>query len=199
MTPIALLGVGLLSLGTVASAQPAETAPRGEARPSLDRAGLQSRLETMFDSADADGDGVLSVEERKARRDEARAKMQERRFSRLDADKDGAISKEEFSARRDRDRTPRADGARERPRDDKAQHGGKRGHHGAFGGGMMMSGKFGEYRNKPIPRATFIEAGLATFDRIDTDRDGKISSTERDATRKAMMERRKAARQQPTQ
>lgn len=192
-TSIALVGVGLLSLGTTAIAQPAASpAPRGgESRQPMDRAALQSRAAAMFDAADKNRDGLLSVEERQAQRAEGREKMRERMFARLDANKDGTISKEEFNARRNATRPARPEGARDGKRERSAAF---RNHGRGFGGMMMMPRQLAEYRDKPIPRATFIEASLVRFDRIDTDRDGKISATERDAARKAMMERRNQQR-----
>lgn len=187
-TSIALVGVGMLSLGTTAIAQPAASpAPRGgESRQPMDRAALQARAAAMFDAADKNRDGLLSVEERQAQRAEGREKMRERMFARLDANNDGTISKEEFNARRNATRPARPEGARDEKRERSAAF---RSHGRGFGG-MMMPHQLAEYRDKPIPRATFIEASLVRFDRMDTDRDGKISAAERDAARKAMMERR---------
>ncbi|MBU0554618.1 MAG: EF-hand domain-containing protein [Alphaproteobacteria bacterium] len=197
-TSIALAGIGLLSLGTIAVAQTAPAAPqRSEARAPMDRATLEKRLGTMFDAADANRDGTLTVEERKAHQAQMRGKMREQIFSRLDANNDGSISKEEFAARPERGGMM-ADGKRERGHEGKRRgHGGHGGMHG-MGGGMMMRGELAQYRDKPIPRATFVQAGLAGFDRVDANRDGKISGEERQAARKTMMERRNAE-QRPAQ
>jgi Ca2+-binding EF-hand superfamily protein len=189
-TPFAVIGVSILSLGTVALAQtPAPPSqPRNEARQPLDRAALQGRLAAAFDAADKNRDGVLSVEERQAQRSEARDKMRQRTFARLDANKDGSISKDEFMAVRKGPRDARPEGARERRPERSSEFRG--GGHG-LGGGMMMGRQLAEFRGKPIPRADFINAGLAPFDRIDTNRDGKISAEERTSARKSMMEQRK--------
>lgn len=193
-TSLSILGIGLLSLGAAALAQ--TSAPAGQdgpgARPPLDRASLQTRLQQQFDAQDTNRDGMLSVDERKAFREQSREKMQTRMFERLDTDKSGQISKEEFAARHG---GPRGDGKRgDGQRGDRA---GK--HHGHRGGGMMMQRQlFSEYKDKAIPKAVFVNAGLAGFDKIDTDRDGKISPAEHDAARKMMQDRRAMKRPAPT-
>jgi Ca2+-binding EF-hand superfamily protein len=173
-----LLSAGLLSLGAVAYAQaPAAQADAGAKpmRPPADRAALKSHLEKRFDAADANKDGSLTPQERQAQRGETRAKMREHMFARLDADKNGSVSKAEFAAAPARG--PHAAG--------KDGGGGHRGH---MAGGMMRH-QLAEYRDKPISRTQFVDAGLGHFDRVDTDHDGKISSAERDAARKAMRDR----------
>ena len=191
-TSLSILGIGLLSLGAAAFAQ--TSAPMGRdgpgARPPMDRASLQTRLNEQFDARDTNKDGSLSVEERKAHRAQSREKMQARMFERLDADKNGQISKEEFAARHGGPRGERGEGKR----------GGMAGkHHGHHGGGMMMQRQLmSEYKDKAIPKAVFVNAGLAGFDKMDTDRDGKISPAERDAARKMMQEHRAMKRAAPT-
>jgi hypothetical protein len=170
-----LLSAGLLSLGAVAYAQtPAAPAGAKPMRPPVDRTALKSHLEKRFDAADVDKDGSLTPQERQAQRGEARAKMREHMFARLDADKNGAISKAEFAAAPAH--APRAAGKD------------RGGHRGPMAGGMMRH-QLAAYRDKPISRTQFVDAGLGHFDRVDTDHDGKISSAERDAARKAMRDR----------
>jgi hypothetical protein len=166
-----LIGAGLLSLSAVALAQPAQR-PMG---PPADRTELKTRLEQRFDALDANRDGTVTVEERKAKRAEARDAMRERMFARLDTDKNGAISKDEFKA-------PRPHG--DRAQGDARKH---RGHHGHMAGarGPDAAG----VKGKPMTKTAFVDAGLSRFDRIDTDRDGKISAAEREAARKAMRDR----------
>ena len=184
-TSLSILGIGLLSLGAAAFAQTSAPAGGPGMRAQMDRAGLQTRLNQQFDARDANKDSMLSVEERKAHREESRERMQARMFERLDADKNGQISKEEFAARHGGPRGERGDKA------------GKR--HGHRGGGMMMQRQLmSEYKDKAIPKAVFINAGLAGFDKMDTDRDGKISPAEREAARKMMRDHRAMKPTAPT-
>ena len=179
-----LLSAGLLSLGAVAYAQPpAPPAGAPGMHPPADRTELKAQLEKRFAAADANNDGSLTPQERQARRDEARGKMREHMFARLDTDKNGAISKAEFDAAPAR---PEGRGA--------GKHRGGRGH---MAGRMMMGPELAAYRDKPISRTQFVDAGLSRFDRVDTDHDGKISPAERDAARTAMRDRRAPA-QRPT-
>ena len=171
-TKILLIGAGLLSLSAVALAQPGQR-PMG---PPADRAELKTRLEQRFDALDANRDGTVTVEERQARRAQTRDAMRERMFAQLDTDKNGAISKEEFKAHR---------GHGERRQGEARRH---HGHHGPMAGGMMGR-DFAAYKDKPVTKTAFVDAGLSRFDRVDTDHDGKISSAERDAARKAMRDR----------
>ena len=64
---------------------------------------------------------------------------------------------------------------------------------------MMMDRQLmSEYKDKAIPKAVFVNAGLAGFDKMDTDRDGKISLAEREAARKMMRDRKPMQRPAPT-
>jgi len=189
-TSLSILGIGLLSLGAAAFAQTSAPAGGPGMRAPVDRAGLQTRLNQQFDARDANKDGMLSVDERKAHRAESREKMQARMFERLDADKSGQISKEEFAARHGGPRGERGEGKR-------GDWAGKR--HGHHGGGMMMQRQLmSEYKDKAIPKAVFINAGLARFDKMDTDRNGTISPAEREAARKMMREHRGMKHSAPT-
>lgn len=160
---IILVGATLLSFGTAAGAvAPASPTAKGIDRASaMSRADLQATLERRFDAADSNHDGTLTPDERTAQMQARRAAGRERLFARLDADRNGAISKEEFNA---------------------AQQG--RFHRGRKGAEMRRPSAAGA--DKPITRADFVKGGLARFDRLDTDHDGRISAVERDAARKAL-------------
>ncbi len=178
-----LLGAGLLSLSAVALAQP-PASPPGAGGPAIappaNRAELKAKLEQRFDAADANHDGTITVEERKAQRAARRDDMRDRVFARLDTDKNGAISKAEFAA------APRSrEGA------DKRGHGMREGRgpmHGRLAGAMKHH-DLAAFKGKPITKTAFVDAGLSRFDRVDTDHDGTISPAERDAGRKAMRDR----------
>ena len=83
-------------------------------------------------------------------------------FERLDADRDGALSLEEFSAVRER-----------------------RGQRLATRGRGADTNRDGS-----VTRAEFTSAALARFDRVDIDKDGTISDSERPARRTMRRERR---------
>jgi len=169
---IVLIGAGLLSLSAGAMAQPSAspTGSQGKFSPAT-RTQLQSALEKRFDAVDANHDGTLTPQERTASMAARRSDMRERTFARLDTNKDGAISKDEFTAARPQPGTERTS---------------ERGNHRPRNAGMMiMHGQFAAYADKPITRSEFVTAGLARFDRLDTNHDGTISSAERDAGRKA--------------
>lgn len=180
---IIILGIGLLSLGTMAiAAQPSGSTDR---RSPPARAELQTKLEQKFDAMDANRDGTLTPQERRAAmaagRDARRASM----FATLDSNHDGVLSPEEFAAiHRDRAAGARSDA-------DGAVRGAR--HHRAGRDGVTPWRALAAYRDKPITRTQFVEAGLTRFDRIDTDHDGVISSAERDAARVARRERRAPA------
>jgi len=184
-TPLFLLGAGLLSLSAVAFAQASGSpSPDGQGRAAsrqpMTRAALQTMLEQRFDALDADHDGTLTPEERQAKGAEQRAQRRDRMFAALDSNSDGSISREEFNAPRER-------------------HANAAGDHRNWRRGAMMHGAAlwrgapGIDRNQPVTRTQFVDAGLAMFDRVDTDHDGAISSAEREAARAAKRDRRAPA------
>ena len=161
---IALISAGFFSLGTGAMAQPGASSPTGGPGKisAMSRTDLQAALEQRFDAADSNRDGTLTPDERTANAKTRREAGRERMFARLDTDRNGSISKEEFdAARQGRHRVNRA-------------------------GSMAMRRPFAAAVDKPLTRSDFLSSGLTRFDRLDTDRDGKISSAERDAARKAL-------------
>ncbi|MBO9575150.1 MAG: EF-hand domain-containing protein [Sphingobium sp.] len=203
-----LMAAGLLSLSAGAFAQPPGEplpgrpgapapkdgpAPRGD----LSRAELKADLETRFDRRDANHDGKLDEQDHKARHDQRVAEM----FDRLDTDKNGAISKAEFAAAEQRrEEGPGGPGPMMRPgRAMLFMHGGPgaripgglpfRPMRGAsMPRGPMASGPDAA-PGKPITRSDFVDRGLARFDAVDTNHDGKISAAERDAARGIMRDR----------
>ena len=85
----------------------------------------------------------------------------DRRFAAMDTDRDGKISQDERRAFREARR---------------AEHEAKRGHRGG--------------KDREWTQAQFRERALKRFDRIDTNRDGRIDAQEREAARLLMRARR---------
>ena len=195
-----LLAAGLLSLCAGAMAQPAP--PRGapddgpRMKAPQTRAELKTRLEARFDRMDANHDGKIDEKDPEARR---AARIADR-FAAIDTDKNGTISKAEFAAAEDHRGPPEGGpmgpgrfGPMGGPgRTMLFNHGGR--------GAMMMRGRLpfapapggfaprgpGGPERKPgeaLTKADFVNQRLALFDKVDTDHDGKISATERDAAR----------------
>lgn len=192
----ALAALTLAAAGGVAVAQ--QSPDRAQARPlradadgdrRLSRAEFVDARVQRLAAVDADGDGSVTREERRAAAQARRAGRAEARFDRLDADNDGVISKAEFDARRERRTEARAE------RGPRHAH---RGPHraGARAGRMADRG--------PVVIAEAQARAEAGFARMDADSDGYITIAERQAARahqrqnrsERMIERRAARRAQ---
>ncbi|MBO9668920.1 MAG: EF-hand domain-containing protein [Sphingobium sp.] len=181
-----LLAAGLLSLSAGAMAQPPAPPPGApDAGPRMKapetRAELKTQLEARFDRMDANHDGKIDEKDREARR---AARIAEH-FAEIDTDKNGSISKAEFAAAEEHRGPPRF-GQMEGP--GRAMLFSRRSREGV----MMMRGRLpfapppGGFARKPgdaLTKSDFVNQGLARFDKVDTDHDGKISAAERDAAR----------------
>ena len=168
MSALALLAAG------VASAQPADGRPDRDA--DMTRAELVQRLDARFAKLDTNRDGNISAAEQKARRDTRVAE----RFKRLDADSNGSVTLAEMQAAH----------AKRGDRDERGHHGRRGGRHhfgfGGFGGNADTNG------DGLTSKAEFQAKALAHFDRVDADRNGVVTTAERQQARAAM----KAQRQQ---
>lgn len=196
----------LLTLGAALIAVPVLAAPGGDRNMGdankdgvLTRAEAEAHAKAMFVKLDVNKDGKLDQADRAARHAERRAQM----FDRLDANKDGSISKAEWdqadaarqakraewkAKRGERAGAPGEGGERHAMR---GHHGGKRGGHGGHGGpgGWMKADANGD---KAISQAEFVAGALARFDRMDANKDGKVTVEERQAMRQAMRDKRGA-------
>jgi Ca2+-binding EF-hand superfamily protein len=196
----------LLTLGAALIAVPVLAAPGGDRNMGdankdgvLTRAEAEAHAKAMFVKLDVNKDGKLDQADRAARHAEKRAQM----FDRLDANKDGSISKAEWdqadaarqakraewkAKRGERAGAPGEGGERHAMR---GHHGGKRGGHGGHGGpgGWMKADANGD---KAISQAEFVAGALARFDRMDANKDGKVTVEERQAMRQAMRDKRGA-------
>jgi len=156
---LSLAAAALIGAAGVAYAQ---AGPDADRAPALTRAEVEQRSAEAFARMDANDDGVLNQADRDARRKAA--------FDRVDADGSGAISFEEFSARREQRqelsgerRGPRLGMRRERP------------------GSPRLARAADTNRDGTVTQAEFTSAAFARFDRIDVDKDGTISDSERPA------------------
>ncbi|WP_062765472.1 EF-hand domain-containing protein [Sphingopyxis terrae] len=196
----------LLTLGAALVAVPVLAAPGGDRNMGdanndgvLTRAEAETHAKAMFVKLDVNKDGKLDLADRAARHAEKRAQM----FDRLDANKDGSISKAEWdqadaarqakraewkAKRGERAGAPGEGGERHAMR---GHHGGKRGGHGGHGGpgGWMKADANGD---KAISQAEFVAGALARFDRMDANKDGKVTAEERQAMRQTMRDKRGA-------
>ncbi len=127
---------------------------------------------------DADRDGSITGDERRAAMQTRMAGRADARFDRLDADDDGSISRAEFAAAREASREARADRG---PRPMRAHRG-----HGRGLGGMARMEARG-----PIVIADVRARAEQAFTRLDADQDGFVTAAEGRAGRQAMRELRR--------
>lgn len=175
-------------LAGVAFAQPAPR-PDGPPPAPKTRAELQAKITERFKQADTNGDGFVT----KAEADAARAKMREAfaerraerkadRFAALDRNHDGSLSKEEYMAPPPgKDKDARGPGRRD------GKPGGHRG--GRMHGGGWMGNWFDRMDANKDGKVSLAEAlaqPLAMFDKVDTNHDGTISADEQKAAHDAM-------------
>ncbi len=98
MNKIAIAAIVTVLAGAagIALAQPAERAPR--VVDPVSRADFVERAVERVQRLDADSDGVITIDERRAAMQARRSERLEERFTTLDADRDGLISRAEFEA-----------------------------------------------------------------------------------------------------
>lgn len=175
---VAGMGVAAVAAAAgIAAAQPPE-GPR--AARDVTRQELIQRVDERFSQMDANRDGRVTVDERRAAAERRRAEMADRMFDRLDANRDGSISREEM-------------------REGRMRRGGRRGMRMAGPGGPGMEGP-GDGRRGPgmggrrfamreVTREEMRERALARFDRMDANRDGTLTVEERRQAREQRRER----------
>lgn len=178
-----VLGAGLILAATAAAAQ---VAPVAQVTP---RDGVQTRAEAvqraraMFARVDANRDGVVTADEGQAMRAQRMARRGEGRrmaqgangggramlFDRLDTNRGNLISRDEWS----------------RMQELRGQRAGQRGERmamrGRMGGAMLRGADTN--RDQRLSLAEAEAAALQRFDRIDRNRDGRITQDERQQAR----------------
>ena len=197
MKTFILLGAAAAALiVTPGLAQQGRAAERGGG---VTRAEVETRVRDMFARVDSNRDGFVTQAEAQAFRGAARAERQnsrgerrEARFARLDTDRDGSISRDEFFAR-----AGRADRAQQGERRGlRAERRVARQERRAQRGGMMarLGGKRFERidanKDGRISLAEVTTQRLRAFDRVDANRDGRITREERQAVRAERQARR---------
>jgi hypothetical protein len=175
-----LAALALAAAGGVAVAQqsPERPSARGmradtDRDQRLSQAEFVGRRVARLTTADADRDGSVTADERRAAAETGRAGRADARFDRLDADDDGAISKAEFDARRDA----------------RAERGSRpgRAHRGPARGARHAARV--EARG-PVVIAEAQARAEAAFVRLDADRDGYVTVAERGTARADRREHR---------
>lgn len=170
---ITACAAALLLTAGVASAQSPQRASRidADADGRVSRAEFLSRLDRMA-AADADRDGSITPDERRAAMQARVAQRRDAAFTRLDADRDGSISRAEFDARPDR--APRA----------RMNQSARRMHRGPADQASPRG-------DRTIDVAQARERMTQAFARLDKDGDGYLTAEER---RDGRMQRREHRR-----
>ena len=175
------LAVLMLASAGVAIAQQAPARPMradadGDSR--LSQAEFVGQRVQRLTAIDADRDGAVTADERRAAMQAQRAGRADARFDRLDANDDGSVSRAEFDTAREAGREARADRG---PRPMRAQRGPARGQRGMAR--MEARG--------PVVIADVQTRAEQAFARLDADHDGFVTAAEGRAGRQAMREHRR--------
>jgi Ca2+-binding EF-hand superfamily protein len=145
-----------------------------------------------FKAADKNGDGAISKEEFAAYGDQRRGEFVDRMFARLDKNGDGKLDAAELAAGRGKDRAARGDRAEKGDRSEKsgrADRGERRGDRA----GRRINFERADAAKKgfltledltKLRSARFEGAMKKRFERLDTNRDGKLTGDELPAERK---------------
>ena len=179
-----LAALTLTAAAGFAVAQQAQTQPTRSMRADVNGDSRISQAEFVgqrvqrLTAADANRDGSVTPDERRAVGQARMAQRADARFQRLDADRDGAISRTEF----DSQRTARREGRPQRAA------GSARMHHAAAR--AVHRGQRMEARG-PVSIAEAQTKAEQGFARLDADRDGFITTAERQAGMQAMREQRR--------
>jgi len=189
MKKFALLGVAAAAL--IAAPTFAQQARGGfERGAGITRAQAEAQVRTGFARVDANRDGFVTQAEAQQVRGAVRGQRGERRearFAQLDANRDGSISRAEFFAKRGRgDRAERRAERLER-RAERRQ--GRAGMIGRIGNARLFQ-RIDQNRDGRVSLAEATTARLRAFDRVDANRDGRITREERQAVKAARQARR---------
>jgi len=175
-----------LSMAALAIAGTAYAGPGrggdGDTNRTLTRAEAQTHATEMFARMDANKDGKLDAADREARRTAM--------FDRIDSNKDGQISRAEFFANQ---RPERAEGG-QRPEGADGKQRGHRGGKGRGGNGHHMMRSADANGDKAVTQAEFTASAMQRFENADANKDGQVTSEERQAARSAMRDQKRPGR-----
>ena len=177
-------GLAALTLAAAAGTAFAQQAPARAMRADTDGDSRLSQAEFVgqrvqrLTAIDADRDGSVTADERRAAMQTRMAGRADARFARLDADDNGTVSRAEFDAAREAGREARADGG---PRPMRADRGPARGQRGMAR--METRG--------PVVIADVQTRAEQAFTRLDGDHDGFVTTAEGRAGRQVMREHRR--------
>lgn len=182
-TATAIATAAMLTAG-VAVAMQSETAT--PPRAPLTKAEVLARADARFTALDTNKDGQLSAEERQAGKSRRGGGRGERMLRRIDTNGDGLVSRAEHRAAAEA-RFARMD-ANGNGTIDPGEHRGKRGKlRGGRGPGSGMRALMMADTNRDgvVTRAEYDAAAAARFERLDTNRDGKLDAADRPQRRPA--------------
>jgi hypothetical protein len=177
-------GLAGLTLAAAAGAAFAQQPPARGMRADADGDRRLSQAEFVgqrvqrLTTADTNGDGSVTADERRAAMQASRAVRADARFDRLDANDDGSISRAEFDAAREAGRQARADRG---PRPMRAHSGPARGQRGM----PRMEAR------GPVVIADVQTRAEQAFTRLDADQDGFVTAEEGRAARQGMRQDRR--------
>ncbi len=157
-------GIALVATGAAALAWPAPD--QQERGADVSRQQVIDQTAQRFVRLDLDGDGTVTTEEMKAAHRQRREQHSARMFERMDLGRDGQISRAEFDQVRSRMEERRGERRRR-----------------AMAGQAVRGGARAGDRSAGNPESLTLEQmqerALARFDRLDPDRDGRVTSEER--------------------
>ncbi len=192
MKKIILFGAAAAALVAMpALAQQAQGGFNGGA--GVTRAQVETRTRAMFARVDVNRDGFVTQAEAqsvrgaiRARRNAERGERREALFARLDSNRDGEISRAEFFAPRQQAEGGERRGVRAERRAERMERRGNRGlRFGARAFERMDMNKDGR-----VSLAEMTELRIRAFTRADVNRDGRVTPEERRSLRAARQNRR---------
>lgn len=153
----------------------------------IKRADVSAMVKEHFDKADANHDGVLTMDEARTEHEAKRAERRTHMFEMIDTNHDGSISRDEFNTAHPM-QGGMHDGAREEmPHDMPGMGHGGGDHMGHMGHmGAMFFARADANKDSKLTLAEANSAALTFFDKVDTNKDGVVTPDERHAFREKM-------------